>query len=242
MGLFTKKERGEKVCCACGVELGVFGKRKLDDGYLCKECSAKLSPFSTYDRNNTREKALAELAYREENKADVAAFNLTKTLGCDPRILMDEDAGKFMVTSANDWQAANPDVISFSQLTGAETKVTEHKTEIMREKEDGTHESYDPKRYEVSHDVDLVIALNHPWITSITIGIADDIDEKEHSAFADAKDRAAEIAGELLDARKKAREDAAAASKPKPRVVCPTCGASTDSSTGICEYCGGALA
>ena len=234
MGLFTKKERGEKVCCACGVELGVFGKRKLDDGYLCKECSAKLSPFSTFDRNNTKEKALAELAYREENKADVAVFNLSKTLGSNPRVLIDEDAGKFMVTSANDWQAANPDVISFSQITGVETKINERKTEI--------YQSYDPKRYEISHDVDLILSLNHPWISSITLGIADNIDEKDHSAFDVAKAKAAEIAEELLDARRKARDDAAEASKPKPRVVCPTCGASTDSSTGICEYCGGALA
>ena len=40
MGLFDKKN-----CDICGDKIGLLGNRKLDDGNLCKNCAAKLSPW-----------------------------------------------------------------------------------------------------------------------------------------------------------------------------------------------------
>ena len=40
MGLFDKK-----YCDICGEKIGLLGNRKLEDGNLCKNCAAKLSPF-----------------------------------------------------------------------------------------------------------------------------------------------------------------------------------------------------
>ena len=43
MGLFGKLF-DKKECSVCGGEIGLLGNRKLEDGNLCKECAAKLSP------------------------------------------------------------------------------------------------------------------------------------------------------------------------------------------------------
>ena len=40
MGLFDKK-----ICDNCGAKIGLLGKRKLEDGMICKDCAAKLSPW-----------------------------------------------------------------------------------------------------------------------------------------------------------------------------------------------------
>lgn len=39
-GIFDKK-----YCDVCGEKIGLLGNRKLEDGNLCKDCAAKLSPF-----------------------------------------------------------------------------------------------------------------------------------------------------------------------------------------------------
>jgi len=44
MGFFDKMFE-KKECAICGTELGLLGKTKIDEGYLCKECAGKLSPF-----------------------------------------------------------------------------------------------------------------------------------------------------------------------------------------------------
>ena len=44
MGLFGKLFE-KKECSVCGGEIGLLGNRKLEDGNLCKDCAAKLSPW-----------------------------------------------------------------------------------------------------------------------------------------------------------------------------------------------------
>ena len=48
MGLFDKKN-----CDICGEKIGLLGNRKLDDGNLCKNCAAKLSPWFEERRHST---------------------------------------------------------------------------------------------------------------------------------------------------------------------------------------------
>ena len=112
MGLFDKK-----YCDICGEKIGLLGNRKLENGNLCKNCAKKLSPWFSDRRNSTVEEIKAQLAYREENQGKVAAFHTTRTLGTDTKVLLDEDAGKFMVTRARDLQEANPDVLDFADPT-----------------------------------------------------------------------------------------------------------------------------
>jgi len=76
MGLFSAK-----FCDVCGGKIGLLGNRKLEDGNLCKDCANKLSPFFSERRKSTVEDIKRQLAYREANKAAVAAFHPTRTLG-----------------------------------------------------------------------------------------------------------------------------------------------------------------
>lgn len=70
MGLFDKK-----YCDICGEKIGLLGNRKLEDGNLCKNCAAKLSPFFSERRRSTVEDIKRQLAYREENEKLVRDFN-----------------------------------------------------------------------------------------------------------------------------------------------------------------------
>ena len=98
MGLFGKIFE-KKSCDICGGEIGLLGNRKLEDGNLCKECAKKLSPFFSERRRSTVEQIREQLDYREANKDRVAGFNTTRTLGGDTKVLLDEDAQCFIVTS-----------------------------------------------------------------------------------------------------------------------------------------------
>ena len=52
MGFFDKMFE-KKECAICGTELGLLGKTKINEGYLCKECAGKLSPFFSGWRSST---------------------------------------------------------------------------------------------------------------------------------------------------------------------------------------------
>ena len=95
MGLFDKK-----YCDVCGEKIGLLGNRKLEDGNLCKNCAKQLSPWFSERRHSTLADIKAQLAYREENKQAVKDFHVTLTLGKGMKVLVDEDAHKFMVTDA----------------------------------------------------------------------------------------------------------------------------------------------
>ena len=121
--LFEKKE-----CAICGGEIGLLGNRKLEDGNCCKNCAAKLSPWFNDRRQSTVEEIKEQLAYREANKEKVAAFHITRTLGEDTKVLLDEDAGLFMVTASRNLADANPDVLAFSDVTGCKLDIDDRKT------------------------------------------------------------------------------------------------------------------
>lgn len=162
MGLFDKK-----YCDICGEKIGLLGNRKLEDGNLCKNCAAKLSPWFTERKQSTVEEIKEQLAYREANKEAVAAFHTTRTLGKDVKVLLDEDNGKFVVTSARNIAEANPDVLSFSDVTGCDLDIEEGRTEIEYEDREGNRHSFNPSRYAYNYDFYMVIHVNHPWFNQI---------------------------------------------------------------------------
>ena len=175
MGLFGKLFE-KKVCDLCGEEIGLLGNRKLEDGNCCKKCAAKLSPWFSERRESTVAEIKEQLEYREANKAAVAAFNTTRTLGWGTKVLLDENAGVFMVTSARDLEEANPDVIKLSQVTGCEVDIQESRDEVKREVKDAEgntrHESYSPRRYNFGYRFYIVIHLNHPYFDQIRFQVS----------------------------------------------------------------------
>ena len=166
MGLFGKLF-DKKECSVCGGEIGLLGNRKLEDGNLCKNCAAKLSPWFSDRRQSTVSEIQQQLSYREANQEKVAAFHITRTLGEKTRVLLDEDAGLFMVTSAKNLQEANPDVLSFSDVTGCRLDIDESKTEIEYRNAEGERQSFTPRRYAYSYDFYIVINVNNPYFNEI---------------------------------------------------------------------------
>ena len=255
MGLFDKK-----YCGVCGQKIGLFGNRKLEDANLCKDCAAKLSPWFSDRRQSTLAEIKDQLAYREANKEKVAAFHPTLTLGKSTKVLIDEDAERFIVTSARNWQDTNPDVIDFADVTGCELDINESKRELKTKDAQGNQVSYNPPRYEFSHDFYCEINLNNPYFNQIRFRINPSTIHSEATAvnrfrtvsapltveYQECKDVGEQIKHALLDVRQKARDAvaaAAAANEPKKPVVCPFCGATTTpNASGCCEYCGAPIA
>ena len=251
MGLFRKLFE-KKICDVCGGEIGLLGNRKLEDGNLCKDCAKKLSPWFDDRRHSTLDAIKEQLAYREENKNAVAAFQVSRTLGDATKVLLDENAGNFIVTSASKWQETNPDVIALSQVTGCHLDVDEDRTELMRDGKDGQRISYNPPRYRYSYDFFITINVNSPYFNEIRFRLnrsgvtmesgmlggmpAKPVDYREYERMGD------EIVKALTEYRANARAAAAAAAAPKTAVQCPYCGATTiPDASGRCEYCGGAV-
>ena len=166
MGLFGKLFE-KKECSICGGEIGLLGNKKLEDGNLCKECAKKLSPWFDDRRHSTVEQIAEQLEYREANKEKVAAFRTTRVLGGNTKVMLDEDAGVFMVTSSRNYADENPDVIAFSDVTGVNLDIDEDKTEITRTNADGEEISYNPPRYLHEYDFYVTIYVRNPYFDDI---------------------------------------------------------------------------
>ena len=162
MGIFGKLFE-KKECSVCGGEIGLLGNRKLEDGNLCKECAGKLSPWFDDRRHSTVDQIKEQLEYREANRGKVDAFCVTRTLGEDMKVLLDEDAGLFMVTNSSRLAEANPDVLSFSDVTGCVLDIDEDRSELTREGKDGEEISYNPPRYEYEYDFHVVIHVRNSF-------------------------------------------------------------------------------
>ena len=157
-GLFEKKN-----CDVCGNKIGLLGNRKLEDGNLCKDCAAKLSPWFSERRHSTLAEIRQQLQYREENKNAVALFNTTRTFGKYYKIYLDDNAMKFMVTNSSRIAEANPDVLDFAQITGCDLDINESRSELKQKNAEGKQVSYDPPCYEYSYNFYCTIRVNAPY-------------------------------------------------------------------------------
>ncbi len=263
MGLFDKK-----YCDVCGEKIGLLGNRKLEDGNLCKNCAKKLSPWFDERRHSTVAQIKEQLAYREANKDAVAKFNVTRSFGDRYRLLIDEDAQVFAVSSSDNMEIDNADVIRLDQVTGCDLDVDERRYEEMRTDKDGKEVSYNPPHYRYEYDFNIVIRVNSPWFDEIRFPLnrqtvevfpptsrgglfitSTDSPGRRSYEYKQYEDMGHEIKDALLNARRQAREETAG-QKPvqqeAPRtdgtVVCPLCGAKTKpDAKGKCEYCGGTI-
>lgn len=238
MALFGKLFE-KKYCSVCGTELGVFGKTKLADGLLCKECAGKLSPYFTGARQATVDQIKEQLAYREQNKQAVAAFAPTRTLGTSTKVYIDEDDAKVIITRASDWRSANPDVFDYTQITGCNYDVDESRDEVTYKDKEGNTKSYNPPRYEYEYDFYVTIFINHPYVSKIRFKLNQGTIERRGSAeYVSTENQAKEICDALAQVQQGVRD----AKAPKTAMQCPHCLATTvPDENGRCEYCGGAI-
>jgi len=164
--LFKKKE-----CAICGGEIGLLGNRKLEDGNMCKNCAAKLSPWFDDRRHSTVEQIKAQLEYRAKNEEELKSFNPTRNYGNQDKILIEDRNGvpyRFVVSTEKNWRAANPDIVLFKDVTACNFDVQRFENELTYEDADGEEHSYFPQRYEYKYNffVELIIA-NNPYFEHI---------------------------------------------------------------------------
>lgn len=174
MALFGKLFE-KKYCSVCGNEIKLLGNRKLEDGNLCKDCAGQLSPFFSERRHSTVEEIKEQLAYREENKKEVAKFNVTRTIGRNTKVFIDERQNKFIITHNHNFAAENPDVLDISQVTGCDFDIQENRLEEYRtiKNPDGSSKqvSYKPPHYEYSYNFKITLYVNHPYFDHIEFNL-----------------------------------------------------------------------
>ena len=165
MGLFDRKN-----CDICGNKIGMLGNRKLEDGNLCKDCAAKLSPHFSERRHATVNEIRQQLLYREANKRDVAAFTTTRSWGSLSSMLrIDDNTGRFTVTTTRDMIEENPDILPLSDVTNAVLDISESRSEITHRGPDGRMIPDDPPRYSYRYDFYVRIYVNHPYFDDLRV-------------------------------------------------------------------------
>ncbi len=172
MALFGKRFE-KKGCAICGSEIEWLDNRKPGGKNYCKDCEAKLSPWFSNRRQTTVEEIKEQLAYREANKIRVAAFHITRILGEDTKVLLDEDAGLFMVTATRNLMEANPDVLALSDVTGCKLDINESEIEIEEKDAGGKRHGFNSRQYTCSYDFCIVINVSNPFFNEIRFKLND---------------------------------------------------------------------
>lgn len=164
MGLFGKLF-DKKECSICGGEIGLLGNRKLEDGNCCKECAKKLSPWFEERRHSTVEDIKKQLAYREENKAKVQAFQVTREFAGDcNHVFIDDNKGQFAITTGTGMNVeVNPDIVNLSQVTSCKLQIDQNREEEQYRNEEGQMVDYNPPRYTYSYNYSIKLGINSPW-------------------------------------------------------------------------------
>ncbi|MCR5584262.1 MAG: DUF4428 domain-containing protein [Lachnospiraceae bacterium] len=249
MGLFDKK-----ICSICNKKIGVLellGSKKLEDGYLCKDCAKRLSPWFSDNKESTVEEIREQLAYRELNKEEIESFNPTRTFGQKYKVMIDDRKNKFCVTDESKWREANPDVLKFSQVTGCDIDIREYKDEIYDRDSEGNRISLNPPQFSYKYNFGVVIHVNHKYFSEMkfdvnkTLIIEKDVSprKKGHDTdYDECKKITEDIKAAVLGIHEEARTAEEEAEKPKAAMVCPFCGATTvPDAAGNCEYCGACI-
>ena len=181
MGLFGKLF--DKQCSICGNEIGLLGNRKLEDGNMCKECAAKLSPWFSDRRNSTVAEIEEQLAYREENKKALESFHPDEEFGNSEKLFVDTAAKKFAFAANGDWQGTESDILDFAQVTRVETDIEEY-IDSTSEPYDEEDEEYDNTDENETVDVPVsnfhvVLHVDSPYFDTIFIFLSDGDDPSD---------------------------------------------------------------
>ncbi len=234
MGLFDKK-----YCDICGNEIKFLGNRKLDDGNMCKDCAAKLSPWFSGRRHTSVAEIKEQLKYREENQKRLAQFNPKKVIGSYYKVYIDEDRKLFAVSNLSNWRNANPDLLSLSDVSDVHIDVKEDKDEITYKDAEGKQVSYDPKRYEYEYEFNVHIDVNHKFFDDMDFRLSntrpDSTDSDEYRELVKESDELmmALTGRHFTDDHVSVGTDGPAA---EGEWFCPKCGARNNGS--FCTKCG----
>ncbi|MBQ6583128.1 MAG: DUF4428 domain-containing protein [Mogibacterium sp.] len=178
MGLFDMK-----FCAICGNEIGLLGKKKVEDGIICKDCVAKLSPWFTERKKSTVAEIEQQLEYRKRNSALLKSFNPTQSYGNRTKIYLDERLKKFIVTRSSNWRNSNPDLIELKDVQNCDVLVSENKEEIYDQQSDGKRVSYNPKRYRYDYTFRVRLGIRSEYFPEICFELSDKKPDSVESAL-----------------------------------------------------------
>ena len=168
MGLFDVFKKQD--CEICGKEVGMFGYKKLEDGEICKDCVKKLSPWFEERRHSTVAQIKQQLAYRDQNKAELAGFRPSLSFGESYELKVELANGvptRFVVAQTDSYLEENADLIGFKQVTSFNIDIQDSYRELKYRNNEGEMVSYSPRRYEYSYDFYAEIYVNSPWFDKI---------------------------------------------------------------------------
>lgn len=162
---------GKKCCSICDKPVNVMNYRKLKDGNCCKECDAKLSDWFTERGKATVDDIKYQVECRNQNIMKVQNFEVTRIIGNDTKVYFDENKFQFIISSAKDYKAGNPDVINFLEVVRCEIDVKETKKEMKYKDSTGESKSFNPPCYACSYDFFMEMSVKIPYISNIRFKI-----------------------------------------------------------------------
>ena len=176
MGLFETK-----YCSICGEKLAIMGNHKLADGYACKECGRRFSPYFYASKHMTVADVEAHLRYRDENYAALNDFEPTAVYGNGTKIYIDENKQLFVVSRYSNWRETNPDLIPLSAVIGASCEVDDNKKELFRKNSEGKNVPFQPPRYEYAYEFNMRIDLDGMFFSRVDFELTTDRPEEYDS-------------------------------------------------------------
>ncbi|HHW94195.1 MAG TPA: DUF4428 domain-containing protein [Clostridiaceae bacterium] len=242
MGLFDRK-----ICDICGGKCGLLGGKKVKDGRLCSDCAKKQSPYLPGRKNFTVEEMKQHLEDRERNQEMIDQFAPTRTIGQYLKLYIDDERGLWFVTSARRYQEVNPDIFQADQVLGARVDVDRNEREVVVERavpaSAGNPGKPEVKKTVIEYDFYINIDVAHPWVNQMHLKVnRSSIENTMSHDYREADRDSKAIVAALLAMRDGSAVMKQEAARPKQRVICPNCGATTmPDDNNCCEYCMGAL-
>ena len=237
MGLFDKK-----FCAVCGEKAKLLGRKKLSDGnYICEDCQDMCSQFiADFDQYDTDD-IMSHLEFMKENEPLVNDFTVTRVVGSDYKLYIDDTKRRWILTADPDWRDGNPDVISFDAVLGCSVEVTEDRDEISNSYTDSDGDyQHRPPTIIYSYDFFLHVPVEHPWISEVYVQLNEEsIEGADSPAHRSFERQGEELKAAFQDMMNSRLDDIAKQNEPQKAVVCPHCGATVvPGRDGRCEYCG----
>lgn len=230
MGLFSKNK---ETCSICGANVG-FGSKPLSNGYICKQCRAKISPYLNYYTRLTADEMRDHLKYREDNFANLRKFNPTKILLAPrteddeidgPRVFLDENRREFLFSVDNNYMKRNSDLFEYSDFRSFSYSVFS----------DNPYRVFSITVKAYSKASKSIIEENCEWTFCAS---------EEYESNPEASPEYKDFLTEILDTERifnSMSETSSGASSNSPvNIHCPHCGAlaNANGKTANCTFCG----
>lgn len=149
------------VCQLCGKKIQDAEPKEILDGFICRECEKKLSPwFKGYEYWEKKD-LQRQIQSREQNIPALRNFRPTRKFGTKPMVLVDDRAGTFVVAQSTHPNIRDLDLISISNVIDCNVDVEEEREKIGN------------KRYRYSYRFCLEIDLDHPYLEEICFPITE---------------------------------------------------------------------